>query len=150
MKSRIYLLVAAAALAATSIFTVCKASGAGGGSAPESPIITRTAVYDYADESNSGWDELASFITAHQGDGNSAATPANIRIINADDMDVVAMAAVNTKVTTAGAYVTLDLSDTSNSFDSNTVTKAMMSDNIKDNTRIKGIALPEGLSSIGN
>ncbi|MDR3301382.1 MAG: leucine-rich repeat domain-containing protein [Spirochaetaceae bacterium] len=115
------------------------------GAPPEPP----EDVYDYTDPANNGWGELAAYIPAHQGGANSAANPARIKIINADPLDAQAMAAVNGKVDDAAAFVSLDFSAASNGFDDDTVTLEVMCATIKDSTRIKGIALPEGLTTIG-
>jgi hypothetical protein len=104
------------------------------------------AVYVYAEYSD--WDYLDPFITAHQGLDNREDNPAIIVIIKADDEAMARMDVVSDEVNTAGAYVALDFSHYSNNFENNKVTQGVMSDYIKNNIYIKGIALPEFVETI--
>jgi uncharacterized repeat protein (TIGR02543 family) len=102
------------------------------------------AVYDYTAHSNS-WNDLSQFIIDNQGDANAVGKPARIKIINAGVLDAAAMTAVNGKVSDAAKYVSLNLGE-GNSFAENKVTSSVMDDIIKNNSYIKGIALPEGVT----
>jgi uracil phosphoribosyltransferase len=105
-------------------------------------FVVTEAVYSYPDN---GWSELANFIAVQKGDDNRVDNPAIIKIIKAGSEE---MAGVSSKVNEASVYVVLDFSDYSNNFANNTVTQGVMSDNIKNNIYIKGIALPEYVTTI--
>jgi hypothetical protein len=111
---------------------------------PEDDEPPPEAIYDYTAHSNS-WNDLSQFIIDNQGSSNGVANPARIRIINAGELDAAAMTAVNGKVSDAAQYVSLNLGE-GNSFAGNEVTSSVMDDIIKDNSYIKGIALPEGVT----
>ncbi|MDR3301360.1 MAG: leucine-rich repeat protein [Spirochaetaceae bacterium] len=108
------------------------------------PLPPPEEIYDYTAHSNS-WNDLSQFIIDNQGSSNGVANPARIKIINAGELDAVAMTAVNGKVSDAAQYVSLNFGE-GNSFANNEVTSPVMDDIIKDNSYIKGIALPEGVT----
>ncbi|MDR3324532.1 MAG: leucine-rich repeat domain-containing protein, partial [Spirochaetaceae bacterium] len=97
-------------------------------------------VYDYLEHGSSCAD-LDGFIVANYAGANAVANPARVKIINAGGLGAQ-MASISNEVTAAGAYVSLDLSDASNSF------AGTMPATIKTNAYVKGIALPVSVSNI--
>jgi hypothetical protein len=121
-------------------------SGAHGISAHFKLNFTVALVYDYTIHGN--WSDFGAFIESYYGDADSAAAPATITVINGGVLDAAAMGTINTQVGNAKKYIALDFGDASNSFANGIVTKVGMSDVIKNNSYIKGIVLPEGVTSI--
>jgi hypothetical protein len=109
-------------------------------------------VYDCADSADghsSSFSDLQTFISTHAAAAaaTGAANPGTLKILNMGTITAAMMGTIVSAMTDNKTYLNIDISDSSNNFAGNTVVPWVM--NLEGKIYIKGIALPDSVTSIG-